>query len=47
MDAELKKVAVANRLGDTLTDLSVGGDLDAIRRAVLDTSEIPVSTVPV
>jgi thiamine biosynthesis protein ThiC len=47
LDAELKKVAVANRWGDTLMDLSVGGDLDAIRRAKLDASEIPVSTVPV
>ena len=47
LDAELKKVAVANRWGDTLMDLSVGGDLDAIRRAVLNASEIPVGTVPV
>ena len=47
LDSELKKVAVANRWGDTLMDLSVGGDLDAIRRAVLDASEIPVGTVPV
>jgi phosphomethylpyrimidine synthase len=28
-------------------DLSVGGDLDAVRPAVLDASEIPVGTVPV
>jgi phosphomethylpyrimidine synthase len=47
LDAELKKVAVANRWGDTLMDLSVGGDLDAVRRAVLEASEIPVGTVPV
>ncbi len=47
LEAELKKVAIANRWGDTLMDLSVGGDLDAIRRAVIDASEIPVGTVPV
>jgi phosphomethylpyrimidine synthase len=40
-------VAVANRWGDTLMDLSVGGDMDAIMRAVLDASEIQVGTVPV
>jgi hydroxymethylpyrimidine synthase len=28
-------------------DLSVGGDLDVVRRAVLDAGEIPVGTVPV
>jgi thiamine biosynthesis protein ThiC len=28
-------------------DLSAGGDLDAVRHAVWDASEIPVGTVPV
>lgn len=46
-EAELKKVEVANRWGDTLMDLSVGGDLDAVRRAVLSKAEIPVGTVPI
>ncbi|ABL88606.1 hydroxymethylpyrimidine synthase [Pyrobaculum islandicum DSM 4184] len=47
LGAELKKVEVANRWGDTLMDLSVGGDLDAVRRAVLSKAEIPVGTVPI
>jgi len=40
-------VAVTNGWGDTLVDLSVSGDLDAVRHAVLDTSKIPVGTMPV
>ncbi|MGB9705915.1 MAG: phosphomethylpyrimidine synthase ThiC [Pyrobaculum sp.] len=47
LDAELKKVEVANRWGDTLMDLSVGGDLDYIRREVLRASKLPVGTVPI
>ncbi|AAL62721.1 MULTISPECIES: phosphomethylpyrimidine synthase ThiC [Pyrobaculum] len=47
LDSELKKVEVANKWGDTLMDLSVGGDLDAIRRAVISKSKLPVGTVPV
>jgi phosphomethylpyrimidine synthase len=44
---ELEKVKVANKWGDTLMDLSTGGDLDEIRRAVIRESRIPVGTVPV
>jgi phosphomethylpyrimidine synthase len=44
---ELEKVRVANKWGDTLMDLSTGGDLDEIRRAVIRESRIPVGTVPV
>ncbi|CCC80963.1 phosphomethylpyrimidine synthase ThiC [Thermoproteus tenax] len=47
LDAELKKVAVANRWGDTVMDLSVGGDLDSIRRRLIEAAEIPLGTVPV
>lgn len=47
LDMELKKVEIANRYGDTLMDLSTGGDLDGIRRSVLEKAEIPVGTVPV
>ncbi|MEZ0248566.1 MAG: phosphomethylpyrimidine synthase ThiC [Thermoproteus sp.] len=46
LSAELEKVKIANKWGDTLMDLSVGGDLDEIRRAVLRESKIPVGTVP-
>ena len=46
LKAELEKVRIANKWGDTLMDLSVGGDLDAIRRAVIAESKLPVGTVP-
>jgi len=42
---ELEKVKVANKWGDTLMDLSTGGDLDEIRGAVIRESRIPVGTV--
>jgi len=44
---ELGKVKVANKWGDTLMDLSTGGDLDTIRKKIIETSELPVGTVPV
>lgn len=46
LKTELEKVKIANKWGDTLMDLSVGGDLDEIRRAVLGESRLPVGTVP-
>lgn len=47
IDTELRKVDVANRWGDTLMDLSIGGDLDYIRRAIISRSKLPVGTVSV
>jgi phosphomethylpyrimidine synthase len=48
LDAELKKVDVAVRHGaDTVMDLSTGGDIDAIREAVIAHSTVPVGTVPI
>ncbi|QGR20304.1 phosphomethylpyrimidine synthase ThiC [Stygiolobus azoricus] len=47
VEMELEKVKVANKLGDTLMDLSTGGDLDEIRRKIIQNSEIPVGTVPI
>jgi phosphomethylpyrimidine synthase len=45
---ELKKIEVAVKYGaDTIMDLSVGGALKKIRRAVLEYSSVPVGTVPV
>ena len=44
---EVEKARVAERYGaDTLMDLSVGGDIAAIRGAVLDAVSLPVGTVP-
>ncbi len=45
---ELEKLRVAIDAGaDTVMDLSTGGDLDAVRRAVCERSTIPVGTVPI
>jgi len=45
--AEVAKAKAAEKAGaDTLMELSVGGDLDQIRRAVLDAVELPVGNVP-
>src|SRR6266487_501164 len=48
VDDELEKLHTAVHLGaDTVMDLSTGGDIDAIRRAILDASPVPVGTVPI
>ncbi|MBW1853940.1 MAG: phosphomethylpyrimidine synthase ThiC [Deltaproteobacteria bacterium] len=47
IDAEVKKARVAEECGaDTLMELSVGGDLDLIRREVLAAVKLPVGNVP-
>lgn len=46
MEVEKAKVAMEYK-ADTLMELSVGGDLDFIRRKILDISNIPVGSVPV
>jgi len=48
LEEELSKVRIAVRYGaDAIMDLSTGGDIDAIRRAVLREVRIPVGTVPI
>ena len=48
LDLELAKAEVAFEVGaDTLMDLSVGGDLDDVRRKILEETSIPLGTVPV
>jgi len=32
---------------DTVMDLSTGGDIDAIRQAIIDASPVPIGTVPI
>lgn len=45
---ELQKLAVAIEAGaDTVMDLSTGGPLDDIRRAILRESTVPLGTVPI
>ncbi len=48
IDTELEKlrVAAASR-ADTVMDLSTGGDISAIRRAIIASSSLPIGTVPI
>jgi phosphomethylpyrimidine synthase len=47
VDDELEKLHTAVHLGaDTVMDLSTGGDIDAIRKAIIDASPVPIGTVP-
>ncbi|MHA1916593.1 MAG: phosphomethylpyrimidine synthase ThiC, partial [Promethearchaeota archaeon] len=48
IDEELKKVKVAEKFGaDTISDLSMGGDIDLARRKIIDNSTVPITTVPI
>ena len=47
-DEEVEKLRWAERWGgDTVMDLSTGGDLDACREAIIDGSTVPIGTVPI
>src|SRR5438045_140702 len=47
-DDELEKLHTAVHLGaDTVMDLSTGGEIDAIRQAIIDASPVPIGTVPI
>ena len=48
IDEELKKLHFAIHYGsDTVMDLSTGGDIPRIRRAIIEASPVPVGTVPI
>ncbi|MBA7537022.1 5-hydroxybenzimidazole synthase [subsurface metagenome] len=48
LSEEFKKVEIAQKYGaDTMSDLSMGGDIDAIRKRVLEISSVPITTVPI
>jgi phosphomethylpyrimidine synthase len=48
IDEELEKLTVARHAGaDAVMDLSTGGNLDEIRKIVIDAAKIPVGTVPI
>jgi len=48
IDTELEKLQVATSCGaDTVMDLSTGGDISAIRRAIIAVSPLPIGTVPI
>ena len=45
---ELRKLDTAANLGaDTVMDLSTGGEIDEIRKAILAHSRVPIGTVPI
>ena len=48
VDEELAKLRYAVQYGaDTVMDLSTGGDIPAIRQAIIDASPVPIGTVPI
>jgi phosphomethylpyrimidine synthase len=48
IDGELEKLRLAVKFGsDTVMDLSTGGNIDAIRQAIIDASPVPIGTVPI
>ncbi|WP_292470327.1 phosphomethylpyrimidine synthase ThiC [Methanolobus sp.] len=47
-ESEMEKVKNAQKYGAaTITDLSMGGDISAIRKMVFGNTELPVTTVPI
>src|SRR5215213_2755037 len=48
IEGEIEKLSMAVKYGaDTVMDLSTGGNIDAIRQAIIDTSIVPIGTVPI
>jgi phosphomethylpyrimidine synthase len=48
VDGELEKLQYSIKYGaDTVMDLSTGGDIPAIRKAIIAASPIPIGTVPI
>ena len=46
--AEMEKVRIADKYGaDTITDLSMGGDILKIRKMVFENTTLPITTVPI
>ena len=48
INVELEKLKNAREAGaDTVMDLSIGGDLNAIRKLIIDHAGLPIGTVPI
>ena len=48
LEDEIAKACIAEQYGaDTISDLSMGGDINAIRAAILASTTLPITTVPV
>src|SRR5580700_6152608 len=48
IEEELEKLRYSVKYGgDTVMDLSTGGDIPRIRKAIIDASPVPIGTVPI
>ena len=48
VDEEIQKAIIAGTFGaDTISDLSMGGDINAIREEIFSHTTLPITTVPV
>nr|WP_207641942.1 phosphomethylpyrimidine synthase ThiC [Syntrophorhabdus aromaticivorans] len=48
INTEMEKLRMAREAGaDTVMDLSIGGDLDVIRKVIIEQAGIPIGTVPI
>jgi phosphomethylpyrimidine synthase len=48
IEEEIKKARIAETFGaDTISDLSMGGDINAIRKEIFSHTRVPITTVPV
>lgn len=48
IDEEIAKARVAERYGaDTITELSMGGNITEIRKAIFENTTLPITTVPI
>jgi phosphomethylpyrimidine synthase len=48
IDDEIKKALIAETFGaDTISDLSMGGDINALRKEIFSHTTLPITTVPV
>lgn len=48
VEDEVEKARVAVEYGaDTIMDLSIGGDIDDVRRRILSSTDVPIGTVPI
>ena len=48
IEGELEKLRYSVKYGaDTVMDLSTGGDIPAIRKAIIGASPVPIGTVPI
>jgi phosphomethylpyrimidine synthase len=48
VEAEVEKALISEKFGaDTISDLSMGGDIDTIRETILGVTTLPLTTVPI